>query len=76
VIKEDYWRDFAKNPNKQFVPRAWEEDLSRQELLDLLNYAYKDFYIDIGYILKQMLKIRSLSEFKKKTKAGLRLLTL
>ena len=76
VIKEDYWRDFAKNPNKQFVPRAWEEDLSRQELLDLLNYAYKDFYIDIGYILQQMLKIRSLNEFKKKTKAGLRLLSL
>ena len=70
-LKNDYWREFAKKPAKDFVPELWEEILSQEELIELLKYAYKSFYIRPRYILKEMLEVRSLEEFKRKAKAGL-----
>ena len=72
ILKTDYWREFAKNPNPNFVPELWEENLSRAELIELLRYAYKSFYTRPIYILRSMLKVRSLEEFKRKAKAGLK----
>jgi len=74
VIKKDYWREFASNPTKDFVPEFWEEILSKEELLELLEYAYKSFYTRPSYVIKKMLKVKSLGEFTRKAKAGLRLL--
>ena len=73
-LKTDYWREFAKNPTADFVPELWEENLTREELIELLKYAYKEFYIRPRYALKKMLEVRSFGEFKKKTKAGLNVL--
>ena len=70
-LKSDYWREFAKNPTKDFAPELWEEILPQEELIELLKYAYKSFYIRPRYILKEMLEVRSLEEFKRKAKAGL-----
>ena len=74
VISYDYWREFAQNPKKDFQTIYWERILSRKELFALLNYAYKSFYSRPGYILKELLKIRSLGELKRKTKAGWKVL--
>lgn len=76
TIKEDYWSEFAKNPKKEFIPKVLEENLTNEELMGLLKYAYKDFYINFGYITKQILQTRSVEEFKRKAKAGLRLFSL
>ena len=73
-LKNDYWKDFAKNPTKDFVPELWEENLSREELIELLKYAYKSFYARPRYIIKEMLKVKSVEEFKRKAKAGLKVL--
>jgi len=73
-IFEDYWREFAANPRMDFEPQYWEEDLSRDELTQLLDYAYKTFYTRPKYVLRQMRKVRSFSEFRRKAKAGLRVL--
>ena len=70
-LKSDYWKEFAKSPTKDFVPKLWEENLSGEELVELINYAYKSFYLRPRYILKELLKVRSLEEFKRKAKAGL-----
>ena len=72
VLKNDYWKEFAKNPTKEFLPELWEEHLSREELVDLLKFAYKRFYMCPTYIIKRMLKVRSSKEFKRKARAGLR----
>ena len=73
-IFDDYWWEFAANPHKDFTPKFWEENLSSDELTRLLNYAYRSFYTRPEYALRQMLRVRSFSEFMKKAKAGLRVL--
>jgi anaerobic magnesium-protoporphyrin IX monomethyl ester cyclase len=70
-IFPDYWRGFAANPTKEFVPQLWEENLSREELVNLLEYAYKSFYIRSTYIFRCLLKTKSIKEFAKKAKAGI-----
>lgn len=74
VFEEDYWKEFAINPLEDFIPQPWDAVLSREELMELLEYAYKSFYVRPIYIFKQILKIQSFDEFKRKTKAGRRLL--
>ncbi len=71
ILKDDYWKEFSQNPGKDFIPRVWEENLTNKELIQLLNYAYRSFYVQPKYIAKEMLKIRSLSELKRKIRAGL-----
>ena len=70
IIKKDYWREFAANPRSDFVPPHWDELFSKDELNDLLVRGYRSFYLNPLYVLKRILKVRSLSEFKKKAVAG------
>ena len=74
VIKTDYWREFARQPEKGMTTQYWEENFSREELIKLLEKFYRDFYGRPSYIIKSLLKTKSLGEFKKKFKAGLKIL--
>jgi len=76
IIKKDVWKEFAEKPTKEFIPPLWEENLTRKDMLLLLKSAYKDFYTRPGYILNKVLKIRSLGEFQRKIKAGLKVLKI
>jgi anaerobic magnesium-protoporphyrin IX monomethyl ester cyclase len=76
LYPNDYWREFAAHPARDFVPRLWEENLTRNELLELLAYAYKRFYSRPSYILKRLFEVRSWSELKRKARAGLRILRI
>jgi radical SAM superfamily enzyme YgiQ (UPF0313 family) len=68
LYREDYWKKFAENPLKVFRPKVWTENFTEAELLDLLELSYKKFYLTPQYILKQIFKIRSFSEFTKYAK--------
>ena len=72
IIKKDYWREFAANPRSDFVPPHWDELFSKDELNDLLIRGYRSFYLNPFYVLKRILKVRSLGEFKKKAVAGIK----
>ena len=74
ILKKDYWREFALDPSKDFIPELWEEFLSRKELIELLNFAYKRFYTRPSYIIKELAKVRNFGELLRKLKAGLNLL--
>ena len=74
LFKEDFWQQFAAKPTSDFQPRFWDALLSREELEELLKYAYKSFYTRPGYIVKELFKIRSFHEFQRKMKAGLKVL--
>lgn len=74
VLEYDYWKEFSENPETDFTPQVWEENLTKNELLDLLNLAYRRFYIRPQYIIRELMKIKSLSEFRKKLKAGLKVI--
>ena len=72
VLKEDYWREFARDPSPGFVPRVWEEHLTRDELIGLLHRGYKEFYLRPGYVWKRLKGLRSFSDFRAKARAGLK----
>lgn len=72
IIKEDFWREFAKNPVPGFQPKCWEENFTREELQELIVYAYKSFYTRPSYILRRLTHIRSIGEFKRMARAGLK----
>ncbi|MFH0852540.1 MAG: radical SAM protein [bacterium] len=74
VIKNDYWLEFARNPENPPETRYWEKELSKEELFKLLNKFYKDFYGRPSFIIKQIFKIRSFDDFMKRAKAGLKIL--
>jgi radical SAM superfamily enzyme YgiQ (UPF0313 family) len=76
IIKRDYWRDFAKNPTPGFTPPHWDEIFTKDELNDLLIEGYRKFYIRPSYILRRTIKTRSLGEFKKKARAGFKVLCM
>jgi anaerobic magnesium-protoporphyrin IX monomethyl ester cyclase len=76
VFESDFWREFAANPTLGFEPEYWEENLSREELLELVAYAYKSFYARPKYVIKELAQVRSLNEFMRKVKAGLKVLRL
>lgn len=61
---EDFWKAFAKNPRKDFGIKYWEENISEDELVHLLNFAYKSFYFRPSYALKRILKLKSIHELQ------------
>jgi len=72
IIKKDYWREFAMNPISGFTPPHWGENFSKDELDDLLVKGYKSFYLRPKYVFKRILRLKNFAEFKKKAKAGLK----
>ena len=75
IIKKDVWLEYATNPDKNFVPPLYEENLNRDELIGYLKLAYKSFYTRPSYIVRRVASIRSPGEFRRKVKAGLKVLT-
>ncbi len=71
-IKKDHWKEFALNPNDNFVPPHWDQFFTKDELEELIVKGYKDFYTRPSYIIKSIFKIKSLGELKRKVKAGLK----
>ena len=71
VIKRDYWREFAADPRPGFVPPYWPGGLSAEELDELRAHGYKSFYLRPRYVVRELLKIRSLAEFGRKVRAGI-----
>jgi radical SAM superfamily enzyme YgiQ (UPF0313 family) len=76
ILKRDIWREFAANPTEDFELPFWEENFVADELRAWLVQAYKAFYLRPNYIMKNVARIRSWGEFKRKIKAGLSVVTM
>ena len=74
VIERDCWKAFSKNPIPGFIPPHWGEFFTKDELVELLALAYRDFYARPGYIMKNLAKTRSFKELKRKIRAGVKVL--
>jgi radical SAM superfamily enzyme YgiQ (UPF0313 family) len=66
----DYWREFAKNPTPDFKMRLWREDI-RDGMVRIMEHGYRSFYYRPQYVLKQLSKVRSISEFTRKAKMAI-----
>lgn len=69
IIKKDYWREFARNPSKDFVTPVWEEFYTKAELVALLRKAYRLFYFRPSYILGRVARLGSWNELVHKANA-------
>ena len=68
------WKKYAENPVKTFDPPIHNGCLSKKEIMDICNYAYKSFYFRPSYIFKELIKIKSAREFMRKMNAGMKML--
>ena len=68
------WTDFMQNPTEEFKAQVWDEHFTRDELRDLLHYAYRRFYWRPRFVVRNLFQIRNVSDFTRKAKAGIRLL--
>ncbi len=75
LYERDFWKEFAAEMDENFVPRVWDEKLSRDELIELLQAGYKSFYMRPGYIVRRLLSVNSWDQFKRQARAGMRLLS-
>jgi radical SAM superfamily enzyme YgiQ (UPF0313 family) len=74
MYKEDFWREFARNPREDFQPPFWNENFTDDELVEFMRIAYRRFYSRPSYLLKRLSKLKSLGDFYKKARIGGRLL--
>jgi anaerobic magnesium-protoporphyrin IX monomethyl ester cyclase len=58
------------------VPVAWEQHLSKEELLDLLKLCHRQFYFRPSYIARQLRQLQSPQEFMRLASGALSLLKL
>ena len=70
IIAGDVWRSYAENPTPDFVPPRWEQNIDKETLYEMLHHCYKKFYLSPGFIVKNMIRLSSFAEFKRKAKAG------
>lgn len=75
ILKEDPWREVAKNPVSDFLPPLASENFSREELERLQRLAYRRFYIRPKYILRRLRKVNSPLQLFRQARAGLSILT-
>jgi len=74
IVKKDPWREFAKNPDPNFTPPVWEDNLKKQDLSSALRKAYREFYLRPGYLFSRLGKTRSWHGFKNQARMGLSIL--
>ena len=75
IVPEDYWQEFAENPSADFKIKFWNKDFSEEELRDLQDECHARFYRSPTYLMKQVTKLRSWSDFTAKARMGTRILT-
>jgi len=70
IWPNDYWQKFAEHPHADFLPPVWEKILTKEELILLVQKAYRSFYFRPKYLLKRLFQLTSFEELKTKSKAA------
>jgi anaerobic magnesium-protoporphyrin IX monomethyl ester cyclase len=74
ILDIEPWLRFMQEPNEEFKAQVWDEHFTRDELRDLLHYAYRRFYWRPSFVVRNLFQIRNVSDLKRKATAGVRLL--
>lgn len=75
IVPYDCWQEFAENPRSDFKIKFWNKDFSDLELRDLQDQCHARFYRSPFYIVKQLAKVKSWSDFTAKARMGTKILT-
>ena len=74
IVEKDFWIRFAENPDPTILPPVWTFNLSRNELFDLQNKAYRAFYWQPRMLLKQLFAGGGIRGIIKRLRVGLAML--
>ena len=73
----DCWETFMLNPTEEFdLPTAWEEHLSKDELIKIFKTVHRKFYLHPRTLLKTFATLRTGSELKRILLGGYQLLRM
>ena len=67
---DDYWRRFALNPTPDMKMKIWRED-ARDEVIQIMEQGYRSFYFRPGYVMRQVMKVKSIQEFTNKARMAI-----
>lgn len=69
IITHDYWLEFAKNPQPNFViPQLIENICNKDDLIRIQDIAMRKFYLRPKYIYQRLKKVSSMKELIDKFK--------
>ena len=71
LLQSDVWTEFARNPLQDFRSPMWTENFTEDELIGMTRSAYRDFYVSPRFILGQLKRIHSFSQFATMARAAL-----
>jgi len=74
-FEHDYWMDYARNPHTEFS-LLWEEKVSRKEMFAIANAAYKQFYFRPRIMWRELRRLNSLTEFRRKLEGAITVFNL
>ncbi len=67
IINDNPWRKFLVHPDSSDnLTTCWEQYFSKDELLNMLKLAHRKYYLRLGYILRNIFKIHSILDLKRK----------
>jgi len=75
IVPYDYWQEFAEWPTADFKIRFWNKDFSEAALRRLQDECHARFYRSPTYLMKQLTKLKSWSDFTAKARMGTKILT-
>lgn len=73
LIKQDVWREFAQEPREGFKTPFWTENISPERLIQLQDTANKKFYFRGSFIVKELLRTRSIKKIIRKARTALKI---
>ena len=74
LIKEDYWLDFAKNPEPSFKTPFASQVFTGEELRGIQNAIQKQFYFNPRIVLREILMTGNFKQFISKARIALKIL--
>jgi radical SAM superfamily enzyme YgiQ (UPF0313 family) len=73
-LSGDFYSDYTRNPTADFHLQLWETEIPLKQLVKLVQQAYRRFYFNHRFLLRQLLELRSYSDFRERAAIGLKLL--
>lgn len=74
IVDGNAWYNFVLNPTTDFRVTHWEEHFTLRELVEMRKEAYRMFYFRPKRVVRNILKTRTVHEFKSKVQGALRLI--
>lgn len=74
IVPYDYWQEFAERPREGFRVQFWNPDFAEEELREIQQWGHRKFYGRTRFVLRELGRVRSFVDLRRKAGMGLKLL--